>query len=145
MLQQSIYWPKCLARMDSEEFRCWMRETPRENIYFDQGPWLKERISSAEKAQVSCDCTQSSFDQENGICHASLTVHNNSDYPAFPVTVQVEEDQTVHLLSDNGFWLAPKETRKIQLEIFDRSGQEREYTLQIASWNSDTVTVSICS
>ena len=136
LLQQSVYWPKCLRRMEDEAFRESYRAAPHENLVFDKGPWLKESIQEAPKAVLRCESKTLFAGRADGRSRFLLRMTNRSDVPAFPVRLQVGNDGCVQNVSDNDFFLPPGESRELRLDILDRSGRNQSYELGISAWNA---------
>lgn len=135
MALQSIYWPKSLQRMSDVAYRTAYRSEARENIYFDRGPWLKDSVSTAEPAVLICEVVEvlplKDFQRYR------ISIRNQTDVAAFPVSLQLAEDDSVQYSSDNYFFLPAGETREIILHCFDRTDSTRELTLLVSAWNTN--------
>jgi beta-mannosidase len=159
LIHQSLYWPKCLSLMDDDAFRKERRSAPRENIVFQNGPWLKDEIRQAEKAVLRAACQKiaspsvsadaavsaSAAASASGRHCFSVRLSNDSPHAAFPVSIAVADPGCVHYASDNFFFMAPGETRELRLEIFDRTGELSRFRLNIGAWNAEPLQIFLDS
>lgn len=141
MLQQSVYWPKSLKRMADKSFSEEYRSAPHENLVFEDGPWLKNSVEGAAQAQLRCRAVFLS--EKDGISRYRLKLENTSGTAAFPVYMQLAEDNCVQNPGDNFFFLPAGESRELLLDCFDRSMQARILTLQLSAWNAPQVTIKL--
>jgi beta-mannosidase len=141
LLNQSLYWPKCLSLMDDGAFRTGYRSAPRENIVFRKGPWLKEEVQKAEKAVLHAVCRK--IASGAGRHCFSIYLSNNSPHAAFPVSLGITDHGCVHYVSDNFFFMAPGETRELRLEILDRTGNLNRFHLNISAWNTEPIKITL--
>jgi beta-mannosidase len=141
LLNQSVYWPKCLSLMDDDAFRKKYRSTPQENIVFQKGPWFKDELKRVEKAVLRAVCQKIA----SGLSRHCFSIYlsNDSPHAAFPVSLSVTDHGCVHYASDNFFFMAPGETRELRLEIFDRTGKLNRFRLNINAWNADPLEIAL--
>jgi beta-mannosidase len=141
LINQSIYWPKCLSLMDDGAFRKKYRSAPQENIVFREGPWLKDELRTAEKAVLRAVCRKTASNSESRRHCFSISLSNDSPHAAFPVSLGIADHGCVHYLSDNFFFMAAGETRELRLEIFDRAGNLNRFRLNIGAWNAERLEI----
>ena len=136
LLSQSIYWPKCLQQLEKEADRAYYRLEPRENFVMKQGPWLKDSLQKAPAASLVCSWLGSGISAESGGHRFLITVRNTSSYPAFPVRLQVDDDQCVQHAADNYFFLPAGQEREIALYVLDKTEMKTTFRLQVSAWNA---------
>ena len=111
------------------------RNEPTENLRFDNGPWLKPSIVAAERAVLQAERVGEGRDGRYEF--ADIRIRNTSAIPAFPVTVDVADDQKRFFLSDNFFLLKAGEAKTVRVTC-DRGAVE---SVRIGLWNGDSVVV----
>lgn len=141
ILSQSIYWPKCLERMKDKEIRDRYRSAPQENFNFDKGPWLKKQVEAAPSAELTCNIT--SVWNKGSRIKVELEIENRSQWPAFPVRIDVENDATLSYLDDNYYFHNPKEIRNIRMEIYNKNPDSRCLEIEISAWNAARIAKTI--
>lgn len=130
---RSVYFNKCTNALANAELYKKYRSAPTENLYFKNGPWLKPSIQNAKRAVLEANIISRGFD---GKYHfASISVKNSSGITAYPVTVDLTDDEQRCFLSDNFFMLKPFEEKQISITCDKGSVQE----ISIQLWNGDTV------
>ena len=145
MLNQSFYWCKVLERLADAEFREKYRSEPQNNIDFDKGPWLKPQISALAGGRAGLRLTERtirSYGSERRL-HIKAIVTNDGNIPLFPVKLDIAEDKTLVLASDNYLFLPPEESRNIELEVRIRDDDLRRATLVLTAWNAEPVELAI--
>lgn len=145
MLNQSFYWCKVLERLADAEFRKKYRSEPQNNIDFDKGPWLKPQITALTGGLAGLRLTERtirSYGSERRL-HIKAIVTNAGNIPLFPVKLDIAEDKTLVLASDNYFFLPPEESRNIELEVRIGDNDLRRATLVLTAWNAESVELAI--
>lgn len=145
MLNQSFYWCKVLERLADAELREKYRLEPQNNIDFDKGPWLKPQISALTGGRAELQIKERTircYGSERRL-HIRATVTNDGNIPLFPVRLDIAEDKTLVLASDNYFFLPSKESRNIELEVRIRDDELRCATLVMTAWNAEPIELTI--
>jgi beta-mannosidase len=144
LLSRSIYWPRCLGLMADPEFRKKYRASPQPSLTFEHGPWLRKEVA-ATKTHVELQLV-SRRDEGMDQSHLQVRVRNTGIQPSFYTEVNIEGTKRTFYASDNGFWLAPKEERLIDLQIMWRDAATRDQAaLTIGAWNAETRKASLAS
>ena len=136
LISQSIYRPKCLNIMRDETIKALYRSEPQPNFKFTKGPWLKEQVS-ATQARLTCENVTVSAANDRVLIDFELI--NSSETPAFPVSIEIAEEQTLCVASDNYFFQSSGETKGIHLEIWNKNPDLRTLTLEISAWNAKAI------
>lgn len=132
VISRSVYFNKCTDELSDTETYKRYRETQEVNMYFKNGPWLKDSISNAKKAGLSAGVTDIGTD-ELGYMYINISLENPSDVPAYPVTLSLADESKRFFLSDNFFLLAPGEKKNIKLTC-----DEGECgSVIVSAWNCD--------
>jgi len=75
--------------------------------------------------------------------HVKACIANTGDVPLFPVKLDVLEDRTLTVTSDNYFVLTPGSSREIEAEIRLCEGAPDTLTLALTAWNADECRVAV--
>ena len=132
-LARSFYWPCCLARLADPDFRAQFRSQPSPNLTHDTGPWLKDQV---EAIQTALRASMITATERDGRLVVELELENNGERPAFPVRIDVAEDKTVSVASDNFFCLLPGEKKPVQLVVNTTEYAGTALTVTATAWNS---------
>lgn len=129
-ISRSVYFLKCTDMLQDEDLYTKLRTKPCENLYFENGPFLKDTVANAKKASVSAQIIDSGNDGRYN--YKEILIKNNSDIPAYPVTVDVLSDDARVFLSENFFLLKPYEEKTIRIT------QDKGEVLDISvkAWNA---------
>lgn len=135
VLARSTYFNKCTSMLCDEALYREHRNEPTKNLRFDNGPWLKPSIVAAERAVLQAERVGEGRDGRYEF--ADIRIRNTSAIPAFPVTVDVADDQKRFFLSDNFFLLKAGEAKTVRVTC-DRGAVE---SVRIGLWNGEAVVV----
>lgn len=142
LISRSVYWPRCLKAMADEAFRARYRRSPQPSLTFEHGPWLRREIE-AKPAKLELHLLSMRPDGE----HQSVIqarVRNAGSVPAFYTQVNIDGTRRTFYASDNGFWLAPREERTIEIHVLWRDPETRSRaTLTLGAWNAATAQVAL--
>lgn len=133
-ISRSVYFNKCTDILSNKEIFEKYRTTPSENLYFENGPWLKQSIKNALHAIIDAKIINRGFDGKYSF--AEVLIKNISKDPAYPVTLDVSDDKKT-FLNENFFMLKPNEEKKVCITC-DIGDVGR---IRISFWNGDTVFV----
>lgn len=138
LVSRSVYWPRCLSKMNDAAFRAKYRATPQPTLTLDRGPWLKPQVAaqptSLELALL--DTEQRAADRSR----LRVRVKNPGTKPAFMTRVDIEGVRRAFYATDNFFWLAPGEERTLDLEVLWRDPAARgRATVSASAWNAPAV------
>jgi beta-mannosidase len=142
VVSRSVYWPRCLKLMADPEFRKKYRASPQQSLTFTHGPWLRKEVAAS---QTNLELQLVSRKEEGkGESHFQLRVRNTGSLPAFYTEVNVEGTKRTYYATDNGFWLAPKEERLLDLEVLWRDPATRDKaSLTVGAWNAETKSTAV--
>lgn len=132
---RSVYFNKCTSLFNDAELYAQHRRLPNQNLRFDNGPWLKPSIVSAQQATIEAAVVSSGTD--GTYQYADVRVKNLSSVPAFPVTLDMTDDAKRFFLSDNFFMLKAGEEKTVRLTCKDGSADG----ITVKLWNGKAVTV----
>ena len=74
--------------------------------------------------------------ERDGRLVVELELENNGERPAFPVRIDVAEDKTVSVASDNFFCLLPGEKKPVRLVVNTTEYAGTALTVTATAWNS---------
>ncbi|OGV59609.1 MAG: hypothetical protein A2283_13680 [Lentisphaerae bacterium RIFOXYA12_FULL_48_11] len=140
LVSRSVYWPRCLSKMNDPAFRDKYRQSPQPTLTLEKGPWLKPQTAMQPTSLDLAILKQKLLDRDH--CQLTVQVSNKGPKPAFMTRVDVEGAKRVFYANDNFFWLAPGETRELQVEIMWRNIAELtgcQPVVSLTSWNSKGV------
>jgi beta-mannosidase len=112
-ISRSVYFNKCTDLLSKQDVYEKYRTTPAENLYFKNGPWLKPCVEQAKQADISAMVLKRGLDGQYH--YADVLIKNNSKIPAYPVTIDVCDDEQRCMLSDNFFLLEGNEERIVRV------------------------------
>jgi len=132
VLSRSVYPNKCTKKLTGALLEAY-RTAPKENLRLDDGPWLMPQIASANQAALSATVTETGFDDTYH--YADICMKNISDTPAYPVTVDTDNDTQRCYVSDNFFLLKPGEEKTVRITC--DSGEPQN--LVVDFWNGEKI------
>ena len=142
VVSRSVYWPRCLKLMADPEFRKKYRASPQPSLTFEHGPWLRKEVAES-KTNLELQLV-SRRDEEKNQSRLQVRVRNAGPHPAFYTEVNIEGTKRTFYAADNGFWLAPKEERLIDIGVLWRDpGTRNRALLTIGAWNAETKSAAI--
>lgn len=141
LMSRASYWPRSLAMLSDPRVHNSFRETPKEWPEFKEGPWLKAQVA---KTTTTLELRQVLPMQTSGRRSTfAVEVRNTGQVPAFPAQLTVSGARRSFFASDNFFWLAPGEERRISLEVLWREDPVPEkFRVSGRAWNAREVSIS---
>lgn len=136
LLNRSIYFNKCTSELNYKELFKGARTAPTENMYFKNGPWLKASIMGAKQAVIDGEILQRGI--EGKYQFADIIIKNISNTPAYPITLDVTDDNQRCFLNENFFLLMPGEEKKIRITC--DKGEIKE--VKVDFWNGAPLLIS---
>ena len=134
LLAETTYFIKCTSLLsDADTYRKY-RTAPTENLYFENGPWLKDGIESARKTTLHASLVGQGF--EGAYTYYDVEIENVGAIAAYPVTLHLKEDASRHFESDSFFLLRPHEKRTVRI-VTDDSGMAEGGDIEICAWNAE--------
>jgi len=142
LVSRSVDWPRCLKLMADAEFLRRYRASPQETLRFDHGPWLRPQV---ERQPTSLNLTllshQSAQDNESLV---QVEVRNTGTKPSFLTRIEVKGTKRGSFGSDNYFWLAPGEARRLDLHVLWLEPAKSDHAiLSLSSWNADEESIRV--
>jgi beta-mannosidase len=135
LLSRSVYWPRCLRRMDDPAFRDAYRGEPQPALTLTQGPWLKQQVAGQGTVLGMSNVRHERIAAQRSLI--TCVIRNTGPTPAFPVTVDVSGARRMFYADDNYFWLAPGEERTITVHVAWREpARPEQITVSAAAWNA---------
>ena len=133
LLNQSVYWPKCLSLLSDKETRDTYHTSVQPNLVLKNGPWLKRQISKLKKATLSCNIlsTQTNGDRTK----IEVELENATDSFVFPLKLDIAQDKTVMYADDNYFMLNPNEKKTVTLEVYCKNPRLMTLDVLVSAWN----------
>jgi beta-mannosidase len=136
LLSRSIYWPRCLRLMADLKFRKKYRTFAQPSLTFEHGPWLRKEVA-ATKTHLEIQLV-SRRDEGKDQSRLEVRVRNTGTQPSFYTEVNIEGTKRTFYATDNGFWLAPKQERLIDLQVMWRGTATRDRAvLTVGAWNAE--------
>lgn len=135
----SFYPLKCLEALLDENYRRDFREKPHENLYFENGPFMKRQISAAKRGSIFAEILKNERHGER----VSLTVKLKASVPMYPVKLEITDDSAVSYLSDSFFFMDEGEEKTVKIETRNLGAPDRELNLDITAWNIETVSMKV--
>ncbi len=142
LISRSVYHPRVLSMMEDTAFYLKYLAEPIPWITLDKGPWLKPTV---EKSKTSIDFKILTNNlSKDGNSEIQLLVKNNGKVPSFMTTVDVLGAKRIFYASDNYFWLAPGEEKKINMTLsFRENITGKKIELKAGAWNAKSIKVQL--
>lgn len=137
ILARSVYMNKCTSLLREEQVYKAHRAAPQNNLYFENGPWLKPTLQSAASAKITARLGKTGWEGEYPM--AEILLKNAAEAPAYPVTLDLGDGEEGRCyLSENFFLLKPGEEKRVRL-VADSPFRE----VKICAWNAEEVVLSL--
>ena len=131
VIARSVYFNKCTSLLGDEALYKRYRSEPTENLRLDGGPWLKPSVASAKKAELAAVRVASGSDGRYEF--ADVCIKNPSNVPAYPVTVDLVDEEKRFFLDDNFFMLKAGEEKTVRVTC----DKGRVGDIRVSCWNGD--------
>ena len=136
LLNRSVYFNKCTGELNDKELYENSRTAPTKNMYFKNGPWLKASITGAKQSVIDGEILQRGV--EGKYPYADIIIKNISNTPAYPITLDLTDDNQRCFLNENFFLLMPGEEKKIRITC--DKGEIKE--VKVDFWNGAPLLIS---
>jgi beta-mannosidase len=135
LISRSVYWPRCLKTMADDKFRSKYRAEPQPSLTFENGPWLKREVQASQtKLELQVVSVKDEGENKSAV---QVRVRNTGAQPAFYTEVNIDGTKRTFYATDNGFWLAPKEERLLDIHVLWRDAETRgKAVLTLGAWNA---------
>ena len=135
LVSRSVYWPRVLARMSDPAFRDEYRREPKPVLTLDKGPWLKRSVAAT---RTTLDVSIASpIRTARDTARLTIRIRNAGAAPAINTRIDITGRPRSFHATDNYFWLAPGEERRIDIEALWRgSGGEQPPAVEVSAWNA---------
>jgi beta-mannosidase len=144
LISRSVYWPRCLKLMEDPEVRKKYRESPQPSLTFEKGPWLRQQVSSSPSTTSVSMQLLSAKELGEGRSRLRVGVRNLGSEPAFFTQIDIKGTKRAFYGTDNFFWLAPGEERKLEFDVLWRDPATRDQArLTVGAWNAEVREVPI--
>jgi beta-mannosidase len=136
LISRSVYWPRCLKRMEDAEFRKTYRSSPQASLFFEKGPWLRRQVSSSPTTLEISVVERRDVDEHQS--RLKVRVRNAGLRPAFLTHIDIKDCRRAFYGDDNFFWLPPGEVRTLNFRVrwLDARARDRA-RLTVRAWNAD--------
>ncbi|MDZ7637873.1 MAG: glycoside hydrolase family 2 TIM barrel-domain containing protein [Bryobacterales bacterium] len=138
LISRSTYWPRCPQAMADQKAREEWRNQPSPWPTLEAGPWLKPQTAQARTKLSASIVRRANPAKDRGVY--VVKVQNTGTLPAFHTSLEIAGRKHSFYATDNFFWLAPGESREIELQVLWREtgGQA---TLRVQAWNAEAATL----
>lgn len=142
LVSRSVYHPRVLSQLADPTVLAQFRSAPKEWPELKSGPWLKPAV--ARNSGSLSIALLSERRQTDGRSLVRLRVTNTGALPLYPVRVDLEGGRRSFFASDNFFWLAPKESREVQVEALWRdTPTPASRRAVVSAWNASAASVPL--
>lgn len=135
LVSRSLYYPRVLKQMEDQVFHDKYVNEPIPWITLDKGPWLKPTVAKT-LAKLSAEIlANKSISTERSQVRIKIT--NTGKVPAFMTNIDIAGVKRAFYATDNYFWLAPGESREIEVNVQFREAQTgTKVFLNVGAWNA---------
>jgi beta-mannosidase len=142
LISRSVYHPRVLSMMEDTAFYLKYLAEPIPWITLDKGPWLKPMVANS-KTSLELKIIDNTPSKE-GNSEIQVVVKNIGKIPAFMTTIEIEGAKRIFYTSDNYFWLAPDEEKKINMTLsFRENITGKKIELTAGAWNAKAIKVQL--
>ena len=127
-LSRTCYFVKCTDMYADKELYEKYRSGAHHNLYFKDGPWLKDSLTAAKKAKLEFEVVEKG--KEGIFDYYVIKIKNNSENVAYPVTVDVTNSKVRFYADCNFFMLKPYEEINVKVTC---DGDDTEFVVN--AWN----------
>lgn len=138
LLSRSTYWPRCPPELADLTAREVWRKEPTPWPTLSTGPWLKPQVASTSTKLSASLLRRRDTGKDQSVF--VIRVENIGTVPALQTTLNIDGRKRSFYASDNFFWLAPKESREIEVHALWREDSGRP-TITVQAWNANTVSL----
>ena len=136
LISRSVNWPRCLKLMADTAFREKYRASPQPSLTFKYGPWLRNEVAKS-KTSLELQVISNRHEAQDQ-SRIQVHVRNKGSEPAFYAELNIEGTKRTFYATDNGFWLAPKEERLIEMHVLWRDPSTMDKAVvTLSAWNAD--------
>lgn len=134
LLSRSVYWPRSTSIMQDTAYRDAYIKSPQDWPVFENGPWLKPTVAKTKTELRVEDATLVKTAADRLTLSAQII--NEGKNPAFLTQLDIAEDYRFYA-SDNFFWLAPGESKAVELVIWlDKPLGQSSIEFKLSAWNT---------
>ncbi len=141
-ISRSLYYPRVLKQMDDNTLHDKYVNEPIPWITLNNGPWLKPTVAKSQtklKAELVSNQSISA-----GKSKLNVKVSNQENIPAFMTKLDIAGAKRAFCATDNYFWLAPGESREIEIDVLWREPSAKSNIVITAeAWNAKKQTIKL--
>ena len=137
VISHAEYWPRTIKLMEDEAYYQKFVSEPIEWPTMENGPWLKPTVAKHKTSVGFKEVKLMKKNGNKGRLHVVVT--NKGRLPSFMTNLNIEDVSRSFYANDNFFWLAPGETKSIEIDFELRESQVvSSMKLVLSSWNAKT-------
>lgn len=135
VISHAEYWPRTIKLMEDEAYYQKFVSEPVDWPTLANGPWLKPTVAKHKTTVELKDVKLMKMKENKGQLH--IVVTNRGKLPSFMTHLDIEGVPRSFYANDNYFWLAPGETKSIEIDFELRGGQvASSMKLVLKPWNA---------
>ena len=135
VISHAEYWPRTIKLMEDEAYYQKFVSEPVDWPTLANGPWLKPTVAKHKTTVELKDVKLMKMKENKGQLHIAVT--NRGKLPSFMTHLDIEGVPRSFYANDNYFWLAPGETKSIEIDFELRGGQvASSMKLVLKPWNA---------
>lgn len=139
LISRSFYYPRVLTKMQDKAFYDTYTEESNPWPELKDGPWLKPTVGKTNTMLTIQLLAHRLKDKESEV---TVKIQNTGKVPSFMTTIDVTGAKRVFTATDNFFWLAPGETKDVQMNILWRE-KRQDAGVTIKAWNAKPVEIKL--
>ena len=128
---RNTYFIKCTDKLNDKDLYQKYRSSVQNNLEFENGPWLRRDIESANKAKINASIINKCI--KNGYLCYDVKLKNISDTAAYPVIIDAEQFNC--FATDNFFLLKSAEEKVVALTL--NTPEDTTASILIKWWNAE--------
>jgi len=142
LISRSLYYPRVLKQMEDQVFHDKYVNEPIPWITLNKGPWLKPTVAKTQ-AKLSAEIlANKSISTERS--QVKIKITNTGKVPAFMTNIDIAGVKRAFYATDNYFWLAPGESREIEVNVLWREERVgKNIVLNVGAWNSKMQSIKL--
>lgn len=140
LISRSFYFPRVLSKMDEPDFYNKYVNEPINWVTLDKGPWLKPTLGKTSTSLQVSVLSNSPLSTERS--KFKVLIKNTGSIPAIMTKIDITGCKRAFTADDNYTWLAPGETREIDLDVLWREPERKQNaSIEVSAWNAPTISL----
>ena len=142
LVSRSMYYPRSLTMMDDKAVYDRYVTEPVAWPALEKGPFLKPTVAKTKTSLTAVVISQKPAGNDQS--QLRVKIANTGKVPAFMTQVDIVGTKRAIVASDNFTWIAPGETREVDMDVLWREPSTRKNaSISVQAWNAAPITTKL--